>query len=135
MMVEINKWCFLVSLAYLVVSGHLISFAQFTWRHPLFAYHLVLMASLALFGQIFIYRMIKEFKQHIVPFVITTRKIVSVGISMIYFRHPTNVMQIIGILIVFTTTLYEFLNEILKPNQESIKIYKQNLSELREEPE
>ena len=79
--------------------------------------------------------MIKTFKQHIVPFVITTRKIVSVGISMIYFRHPTNVMQIIGILIVFTTTLYEFLNEILKPNQESIKIYKQNLSELREEPE
>ena len=51
---------------------------------------------------------------------------------MIYFRHSTNIMQIMGILIVFTTTLYEFLNEVLKPNQESIKIYKQNLAELRE---
>lgn len=44
-------------------------------------------------------------------------------------------MQIIGILVVFTTTLYEFLNEVLKPNQESIKIYKRNLLDLTEEPE
>lgn len=43
-------------------------------------------------------------------------------------------MQVMGILIVFTTTLYEFLNEVLKPNQESIKVYKQNLGELSEEP-
>lgn len=123
MMVEINKWCFIASLSYLVVSGHFVKFAEFTWRNPLFAYHMVLMATLAFFGQVFVYRMIKQFKQHIVPFVITTRKIVSVGISMIYFRHPTNAMQIIGILIVLTTTLYEFLKEILKSNQETTEKY------------
>jgi len=45
------------------------------------------MAILAFIGHIFIYNMINNFKQHIVPFVITTRKIISVGISMIYFKH------------------------------------------------
>ena len=131
MMVEINKWCFLVSLVYLIISGHLISFAEFAWRHPHFVYHLFWLSSLAFVGQIFIYKMIREFKQHIVPFVITTRKIISVGISVIYFRHPTTWMQILGIAIVFITTLYEFINEVVKPKSNSMTVYEEKLSEDR----
>jgi len=75
------------------------------------------MAGLAFIGHIFIYKMIKEFRQHIVPFVITTRKIISVGISMIYFHHQSSVIQIICILVVLFTTLYEFLREIIGSNE------------------
>jgi drug/metabolite transporter (DMT)-like permease len=89
-------------------------FVSFSWRHPLFLVHLLSMASLAFIGHIFIYKMIKDFRQHIVPFVITARKIISVGISMFYFHHSSSFMQIVGILIVFSTTLHEFFSEIIK---------------------
>jgi len=67
------------------------------------------MAGLAFLGNIFIYRIIKDFRQHIGPFIITTRKIISVGLSMIYFHHSSSVIQIICILVVLFSTLYEFL--------------------------
>jgi len=72
---------------YCILSGNFIGFIEFSWSHPLFILHLLSMAGLAFIGHIFIYKMIKEFRQHIVPFVITTRKIISVGISMVYFHH------------------------------------------------
>lgn len=63
-------------------------------------------------GQMFVYRMIKQFKQHIVPFVITTRKIFTVVISIVFYNHPTTMMQIIAIIIVFASASYEYLSEI-----------------------
>lgn len=76
------------------------------WCYPLYDAHMMIMTSLAFVGHIFIYNMIKNFKQHIVPFVITTRKIISVGLSMIFYHHETSFMQIFGLLLVFGTTLY-----------------------------
>ncbi len=58
--------------------------------------------------------MIEEFKQHIVPFIITTRKIITVGISILYFKHKTSAWQVVGILVVFASTMVEFLSEVLK---------------------
>lgn len=105
MMVEINKWCGILSLIYCLMTGNLMPFIEFSWCHPLFTIHLLVMASLAFLGHIFIYKMIKDFRQHIVPFVITTRKIISVGISMIYFKHSSSIIQIVCILVVLSTTL------------------------------
>jgi len=45
------------------------------------------MGVLSTIGQIFVYIMIKQFKQHFAPFVITTRRIFTVGLSIIYYRH------------------------------------------------
>jgi len=122
MMVEITKWCCVVSLAYCIIMGQLIDFIRFSWYHPLFLVHLLSMSILAFIGHIFIYNMIKEFKQHIVPFVITTRKIISVGISMIYFRHASSLLQVVGILLVFGATLAEFLTEIMNSGEKLEKI-------------
>lgn len=59
MMVEISKWCALVSIIYTVISGQLPEFVSFLWRHPLFVAHLLSMATLAFIGHIFIYKIIK----------------------------------------------------------------------------
>ncbi len=67
-------------------------------------------AVLTSIGQIFVYRMIKQFKQHIVPFVITTRKIFTVVISIIFYNHPTTMMQVIAIVIVLFSASYEYLS-------------------------
>lgn len=60
------------------------------------------------FGQIFVYWLINHFRQHVVPFIITTRKIITVAISIIYFGHEVTLIQIMGIIIVFLAVFYEF---------------------------
>jgi drug/metabolite transporter (DMT)-like permease len=74
--------------------------------HSGFLFHLLAMGVLSTIGQMFVYRMIKQFKQHFVPFVITTRKIFTVALSIIFYHHATNFAQIIGITIVFVIVTY-----------------------------
>jgi UDP-galactose transporter B1 len=71
---------------------------------------LFLMGVLSAFGQLFIYRLVKIFKQHIVPFIITTRKIFTVGLSIIYFEHKIALVQLLGLFIVFGVSIYEFIS-------------------------
>lgn len=71
------------------------------------------MGILSTIGQMFVYRMIKQFKQHFVPFVITTRKIFTVGLSIIVYKHATNVWQLLGLLLVFGIVTYEFVSELM----------------------
>lgn len=75
------------------------------------------------FGQFFVYRMIKQFKQHFVPFTISSRKILTVAISIVFYQHKTNWVQILGIFIVLFTVFVEFLTEISskKPTTDSSK--------------
>ena len=75
---------------------------------------LTLTSIFSFIGQIFIYRMIKMFKQHIVPFVVTTRKIITVGVSIVYYHHETSIGQVLSIVVVLGVTAYEFLGNISK---------------------
>lgn len=63
-------------------------------------------------GQMFVYKLIKDFKQHVVPFVVTTRKLFSVVFSIILFNHRSTLGQIIALIIVFFTVIIEFLVEV-----------------------
>ncbi len=71
---------------------------------------ILIYVTLSAIGQIFVYRMIKQFKQHIVPFVTTTRKIFTVVISIIFYHHTTTFMQMVGIFIVFASASYEYFS-------------------------
>ena len=114
MMEQINKWVAIISLFSMIFSNTVISACMYTFYHPMFAIHLVGMSLLSCLGQFFVYRMIKQFKQHIVPFVITTRKILTIFISILYYHHPTTWMQIVGVNVVFLTVIYEFASELKK---------------------
>lgn len=46
------------------------------------------------------------------PFIVTTRKILTVGLSIVYFRHETNAGQVLSILVVLAVTMYEFLGNV-----------------------
>ncbi len=50
------------------------------------------------------------------PFIVTKRKILTVGLSIVYFRHETNVGQLLSILVVLAVTMYEFLGNVVKGN-------------------
>lgn len=60
----------------------------------------------------FIYKLIKDFKQHVVPFVVTTRKLFSVVLSIILFNHSSTLGQVLALIIVFITVIMEFLIEV-----------------------
>jgi drug/metabolite transporter (DMT)-like permease len=91
----------------------------FIAQHRLFLLHLLLMGGLSTLGQMFVYRMIKQFKQHFVPFVITTRKIFTVGLSIFYYHHETNGWQILGLIMVFGIVTYEFVSELMSEKSDS----------------
>jgi drug/metabolite transporter (DMT)-like permease len=103
MMAEINKWCALFSLIICLVTWSLWSFIIYLSEHFSFTIDLILMSIVSGFGQFFIYRMIKQFKQHFVPFTISSRKILTVAISIVFYGHQTNWIQILGICVVLFT--------------------------------
>jgi drug/metabolite transporter (DMT)-like permease len=110
MMTEINKWVTIICFAATVLTLQIVDILAFIYTHNLFIVHLLANGVLSTLGQMFVYRMIKQFKQHFVPFVVTTRKILTVGLSIIYFQHDTNIAQIIGIILVFCIVTYEFVS-------------------------
>ena len=65
--------------------------------------------------------MIKSFKQHIVPFVITTRKVFTVCISLVFYKHKTHMGQMIRIMIVLGVVIYEFYSELVVSRKITLK--------------
>ena len=63
-------------------------------------------------GQISIYYIVANFKQHIFPLIATTRKILTVILSIFLFSHDVNMMQWIAIGIVFSGMFYELYEEL-----------------------
>jgi drug/metabolite transporter (DMT)-like permease len=75
---------------------------------------MLIIGAMSFVGQVFIYRLVKQFKQHIVPFIITTRKILTVVVSISYFGHKYTIEQVLGIVLVLGASAFEFLSEIRK---------------------
>ncbi len=109
---HINKWVTILSFIYAVISGQFKMALTFNTRHPQLGIDFFILSILTTIGQVFVYRMIKQFKQHIVPFVITTRKIFTVVISIIFYGHETSAIQYLAIVLIFCTASYEYLSEI-----------------------
>ena len=60
----------------------------------------------------FLYYLIKQFKQHVVPFIVTTRKLFTVIISIIFYKHETTWLQGMGVLVVFGVVCTDFVFEL-----------------------
>lgn len=118
MMTSINMWVSIISILYSTVLMELWDMIMFIATHQKFLVHMLLMGFLSTIGQMFVYYMIKQFKQHFVPFVITTRKIFTVGLSIIIYGHETNIWQIFGLFLVFGMVTYEFVSELMGEKKE-----------------
>jgi UDP-galactose transporter B1 len=67
---------------------------------------------LQVIGQVSIYYVIANFKQHVFPLIATTRKIITVLLSIFIFSHTINTWQWVAITIVFFGMFYELYEEI-----------------------
>lgn len=110
-MFQINKWVFVFSLCYSMLTFDLWYIAEFIYDHPTVLYDILGISCMNFFVQMFVYYIIQKFKQHIAPFVITIRKIFSVIISIFWFSHSIHSMQWIGVGVVFSAALFDFISE------------------------
>lgn len=121
MMADINKWGTFYTFVLAIVTFNAWSFVVFMWEHIQFSVELIVMSVASGFGQFFVYRMIKQFKQHFVPFTISSRKILTVAISIAFYNHKTNWIQILGISIVLFTVFVEFMTQLSKKEKKDVE--------------
>jgi UDP-galactose transporter B1 len=84
----------------------------FYYYHPTCLLYLIILGLMGALGQIVIFWMISLFRQHIVPFIVTTRKIVTTLLSILFFNHSSTIWQYVGIVVTLGIVVYDFKNEI-----------------------
>ncbi len=70
------------------------------------------MCVLQVTGQISIYYIVANFKQHIFPLISATRKIITIVCSILIFNHTLGYLQWIAVGIVFAGMIIEVYEEI-----------------------
>ena len=111
LMAQINKWVFVICILYSILRMELLQVMYFMVDHPRFSLDLFGMSVMSSIVQIFVYYLIQKFRQHIVPFIITIRKIFSVVISILWFHHSISAVQWLGIVVVFMAAVFDFVWE------------------------
>lgn len=101
----ISRWVFLLSTLGVMLGRQVGPLCSFLVEHPSIISDILLEALMVSIGHIFAYYLIAHFRQHVVPFVITTRKALSVLLSIIVYGHQVNGKQWAGIVLVFSGVL------------------------------
>ena len=85
---------------------------KFCAYHPAVITDLLLAASMQVVGQVTIYYVIANFKQHMFPLLSTTRKVLTVFLSILVYGHKINLTQWVAISLVFGGMAYEVIGEV-----------------------
>ena len=106
MMFSVNLTTFLLNISILLLSNTLIPSIQFCLDHQQIMLDILLVGFLTILGQVSIYYVILNFRQHMFPLVATTRKIFTILYSIYYFNHKTNLYMWIALVLVFGGIIY-----------------------------
>jgi len=105
-----NKFAFLFVFINAAIQGELVPSIKFLINHPSVNFDLFAVCILQLIGQICIYLVVSNFKQHIYPLISTVRKIFTILLSILVFGHPMSIHQWFGMVLVFGGMTYEFID-------------------------
>jgi UDP-galactose transporter B1 len=86
-MAQTNKWIFFACVIYSLAKFEFFEMFAYIYDHPYIIIDILNNAIMNNICQFFVYYMIQKFRQHIVPFIITIRKIFSVVLSIVWFNH------------------------------------------------
>lgn len=93
----------IISLTGLILQGHLLPAIDFVYRHHDCFFDIVLLSTVATASQFFISYTIRNFGALTFATIMTTRQLVSIMLSCVWFVHPLSWEQWIGAVIVFGT--------------------------------
>ncbi|KAJ9698327.1 hypothetical protein PVL29_007419 [Vitis rotundifolia] len=91
----------ILSLAGLIFQGHVLLAIDFVCRHNDCFFDIVLLSTVATASQFFISYTIRTFGALTFATIMTTRQLVSIMLSCVWFSHPLSWQQWIGAIIVF----------------------------------
>ncbi|KAJ7947710.1 UDP-galactose/UDP-glucose transporter like [Quillaja saponaria] len=90
-----------LSLTGLILQGHLLSAVDFVYRHNDCFFDIALLSTVATASQFFISYTIRTFGALTFATIMTTRQLVSIMLSCVWFSHPLSWEQWIGAVVVF----------------------------------
>ncbi|KAE8038983.1 hypothetical protein FH972_011440 [Carpinus fangiana] len=91
----------ILSLIGLILQGHLLPAIDFVYRHNDCFFDVALLSTVATASQFFISYTIRNFGALTFATIMTTRQLVSIMLSCVWFSHPLSWVQWIGAVIVF----------------------------------
>ncbi|CAM0957909.1 unnamed protein product [Alopecurus aequalis] len=91
----------IISLSGLILQNHLLPAVDFMVRHPDCFYDVLVLSTVATASQFFISYTIRTFGALTFATIMTTRQLVSILLSCVWFVHPLSWMQWVGAAIVF----------------------------------
>jgi UDP-galactose transporter B1 len=100
-------YAFILIFLFSLAEQSLVPAIQFFINYPTVIWDLFLSSILQVIGQISIYYVVANFKQHVFPMISTTRKMITIIASIFYFGHYINQWQWVSIGIVFLGMFYE----------------------------
>ncbi|CAN6459654.1 unnamed protein product [Victoria cruziana] len=114
----------ILSLSGLILQGHLLLAVDFVYRHRDCFLHVILLSVVATLSQFFISYTIRTFGALTFATIMTTRQLVSILLSCIWFGHPLSWEQMAGAGIVFGSLyLKSFLKSRPQKASQSIQAY------------
>ncbi|KAB1226044.1 UDP-galactose/UDP-glucose transporter 5B [Morella rubra] len=93
----------ILSLTGLILQGHLLPAIDFVYRHNDSFFDIALLSTVATISQFFISYTIRNFGALTFATIMTTRQLVSIMLSCVWFAHPLSWEQLIGAVIVFSS--------------------------------
>jgi hypothetical protein len=88
-----------LAMLYTMVTFQLQDLVSFVYDHPSCLLHLGVLGLLGALGQIIVFRIICSPSHHVLPSLISTRKILTTLINAAVFGHDLKSLQIFGTLI------------------------------------
>jgi len=114
MMFGVNLSAICITAFALVIGGEIAEVIEFLYYNPLALVYNVITAVTSATGQLFIYYTIKTFGPVVFTIIMTTRQIVSMVISTIYFNHPMQWSSVLGAVIVFCAVFHSIHRQMQK---------------------
>jgi adenosine 3'-phospho 5'-phosphosulfate transporter B2 len=106
MMFGVNCSAIIITVAALVAQNEIPAVTEFLLHNPQAVWNNVITAITSATGQMFIFYTIKTFGPVVFTIIMTTRQMISMCISTIYFGHTISAGSLMGAAIVFSTLFY-----------------------------
>uniref|UniRef100_A0A7E4VF54 UAA transporter n=1 Tax=Panagrellus redivivus TaxID=6233 RepID=A0A7E4VF54_PANRE len=101
MMFFMNLFSAVILSGTIVVSHDLTKFYEFIQRYPYVLQRIALLSIAGSFGQVFIFKTVSDLGPLTLSIITTSRKLISVVLSVILFANPFSSNQLMGTVIVF----------------------------------
>lgn len=104
-----SKWSLLTFSVISLLTGEVLVIYEFLVKREQFVWDLLLISIAGMVGQFFLFEIVQRFDSYVLPIVTSSRKIITVCLSMIVFGHEVTLAQLLGICLIFGVIIYELM--------------------------